>query len=89
MESIVIIVFLVGYLAITLEHNLKIDKLIPALAMMAKTQRIRISMVTDLDTDLCRSIGVDTIDAAQAAERVRHHRGRLAVIPNASLLVRS
>ena len=35
METIVIIVFLVGYLAITLEHNLKIDKLIPALAMMA------------------------------------------------------
>lgn len=35
MESIIIIVFLVGYLAITLEHNLKIDKLIPALAMMA------------------------------------------------------
>jgi Na+/H+ antiporter NhaD/arsenite permease-like protein len=35
METIVIIVFVVGYLAITLEHNLKIDKLIPALAMMA------------------------------------------------------
>ena len=35
METIVIIVFFVGYLAITLEHNLKIDKLIPALAMMA------------------------------------------------------
>ncbi len=35
METIVIIVFIVGYLAITLEHNLKIDKLIPALAMMA------------------------------------------------------
>ena len=35
MEAIIIIVFLVGYLAITLEHNLKIDKLIPALAMMA------------------------------------------------------
>ncbi len=35
MESIIIIVFVVGYLAITLEHNLKIDKLIPALAMMA------------------------------------------------------
>ena len=32
MESIIIIVC---YLAITLEHNLKIDKLIPALAMMA------------------------------------------------------
>lgn len=35
METIIIIVFVVGYLAITLEHNLKIDKLIPALAMMA------------------------------------------------------
>jgi len=35
METIIIIVFLLGYLFITLEHNLKIDKLIPALAMMA------------------------------------------------------
>lgn len=35
METIVIIVFVLGYLAITLEHNLKIDKLIPALGMMA------------------------------------------------------
>lgn len=35
METLVIIVFFVGYLAITLEHNLKVDKLIPALAMMA------------------------------------------------------
>ncbi|WP_338733144.1 sodium:proton antiporter NhaD [Mangrovimonas cancribranchiae] len=35
MEAIIISVFVVGYLAITLEHNLKIDKLIPALVMMA------------------------------------------------------
>jgi Na+/H+ antiporter NhaD/arsenite permease-like protein len=35
METIIIFVFVIGYLAITLEHNLKIDKLIPALAMMA------------------------------------------------------
>ena len=35
METIIIIVFVVGYLLITLEHSLKIDKLIPALAMMA------------------------------------------------------
>lgn len=34
MESIIIAIFIVGYLAITLEHNLKVDKLIPALAMM-------------------------------------------------------
>lgn len=35
METLIIIVFVVGYLAITLEHNLKIDKLIPALVMMS------------------------------------------------------
>jgi len=35
METVIILVFVVGYLAITLEHNLKIDKLIPALVMMA------------------------------------------------------
>lgn len=35
MEAILIIIFIVGYLAIALEHNLKIDKLVPALGMMA------------------------------------------------------
>src|SRR5690606_41695202 len=35
METLLIIIFVIGYLAITLEHNLKIDKLIPALIMMA------------------------------------------------------
>jgi len=35
MESIIIIVFVLGYLAITIEHTIKIDKLIPAVVMMA------------------------------------------------------
>ncbi len=35
MESIIVVIFILGYLAIALEHNLKVDKLIPALAMMA------------------------------------------------------
>jgi Na+/H+ antiporter NhaD/arsenite permease-like protein len=35
MEAAIILVFVIGYLAITLEHNLKVDKLIPALVMMA------------------------------------------------------
>ncbi len=35
METLIVVVFVVGYLAITLEHPLKIDKLIPALLMMA------------------------------------------------------
>tara|TARA_X000000950_G_scaffold91507_1_gene115204 strand:+ start:15635 stop:16969 length:1335 start_codon:yes stop_codon:yes gene_type:complete len=35
MEILLIALFVMGYLAITLEHTLKVDKLIPALAMMA------------------------------------------------------
>lgn len=35
MELFILFVFILGYLAITLEHSLKIDKLIPALLMMA------------------------------------------------------
>jgi Na+/H+ antiporter NhaD/arsenite permease-like protein len=35
MEIFILIVFILGYLAITLEHSIKIDKLIPALLMMA------------------------------------------------------
>ena len=30
MELAIILVFVMGYLAITLEHNIKLDKLIPA-----------------------------------------------------------
>ena len=35
MEIFIVFVFVLGYLAITLEHSLKIDKLVPALLMMA------------------------------------------------------
>lgn len=35
MELLLISIFILGYLAITLEHQLKVDKLIPALIMMA------------------------------------------------------
>ena len=35
MEIFIVSVFILGYLAITIEHSLKIDKLIPALIMMA------------------------------------------------------
>lgn len=35
MAIFIVAVFVIGYLAITLEHSLKIDKLIPALIMMA------------------------------------------------------
>ncbi|NRA93455.1 MAG: sodium:proton antiporter NhaD [Psychroserpens sp.] len=35
METLIVLVFALGYLAITVEHSIKIDKLIPALVMMA------------------------------------------------------
>ena len=35
METILLGIFIAGYLLITLEHSLRIDKLIPALGMMA------------------------------------------------------
>ena len=35
METVLILIFVLGYLGITLEHTFKIDKLIPAVAMMA------------------------------------------------------
>jgi len=35
MEFVVLVIFMLGYLAITLEHQLRVDKLVPALAMMA------------------------------------------------------
>lgn len=34
-QTIIVVLFIAGYAAITLEHTLKIDKLIPALGMMA------------------------------------------------------
>ena len=37
METAIIFFFYVGYLLITVEHSIKIDKLIPALVMMAIT----------------------------------------------------
>lgn len=40
MEIAVVCIFILGYLAITLEHQLKIDKLIPALLMMVLTWTI-------------------------------------------------
>lgn len=77
METIIIIVFLAGYLAITLEHNLKIDKLIPALAMMAILWAI-IALahmdVFEVNTEL-RELEPTHLD-----EILLHHLGKTAEI---------
>ncbi len=77
METIIIIVFLAGYLAITLEHNLKIDKLIPALAMMAILWAIialNHMQVFEVNAEL-RELEPSHID-----EILLHHLGKTAEI---------
>lgn len=58
-----------------------------ALAMMAKTERIRISMVTALDPLLCQQIGISSINATEVARSVGTTED-MAIIANASMLVR-
>lgn len=77
METIIIIVFLAGYLAITLEHNLKIDKLIPALAMMAILWAIVALThmdVFEVNTELQK------LEPTHLDEILLHHLGKTAEI---------
>ena len=77
MEAILVSIFVLGYLAITLEHTLKIDKLIPALAMMAILWAI-IALthmpVFEVDTSLKQLVPTH-ID-----EILLHHLGKTAEI---------
>lgn len=77
MEITLISIFVLGYLAITLEHTLKIDKLIPALAMMAILWAL-ISLnhlpVYEVDT-LLKELKPSHVD-----EILLHHLGKTAEI---------
>jgi Na+/H+ antiporter NhaD/arsenite permease-like protein len=77
METLVIVVFVLGYLAITLEHKLKIDKLIPALAMMALLWAI-IALnhlpVFEVNTDL------KELEPTDLESLLLHHMGKTAEI---------
>lgn len=60
-----------------------------ALAMMAKTRRIRILMVSALDEAVCREIGVERITADQAQQIISGaaEEATVGVVANSSLLV--
>lgn len=58
-----------------------------ALAMMAKTRRITVELITDMDRAVAGRIGVGTLSAEQLQPLLDRHRGSLAVIPNAGMLV--
>ena len=49
MEIAILIIFIIGYIAITLEHSIKVDKLVPALLMMVLAWT-------------CVAIGIDGFD---------------------------
>ena len=77
METIIIIVFLAGYLAITLEHNLKIDKLIPALAMMAILWAI--IALSHMDVFEVNTV-LQELEPTHLDEILLHHLGKTAEI---------
>ena len=89
MEAVIIIVFVIGYLAITLEHSLKIDKLIPALVMMAFSWALISFGIDDFSTwfDSGKHALLSNFEAFEHAEKMHileenllHHLGKTAEI---------
>ena len=77
MEILIVVLFVLGYLAITLEHSLKVDKLIPALAMMAlmwATISLGHLQVFEVNTDL------KELEPTHLEEILLHHLGKTAEI---------
>ncbi|MBE9489153.1 MAG: sodium:proton antiporter NhaD, partial [Bacteroidetes bacterium] len=89
MEAVIIIVFVVGYLAITIEHSIKIDKLIPALVMMAISWALISLGIDDFSQwfDSAKHGLVDGFDAYNHEDKMHmmeetllHHLGKTAEI---------
>ena len=89
METVIILVFVIGYLAITLEHNIEIDKLIPALVMMAISWAL-ISLGLDSFTEWFDSANHGLVEGYASLghenkmhlmeETLLHHLGKTAEI---------
>lgn len=59
-----------------------------ALSMMLKTKRIKIYMVTSLDLATCKTLGVTKIEKHEIQPLINAEKGSVAVIRNASILVK-
>ncbi|MBN2214165.1 MAG: nickel-dependent lactate racemase [Bacteroidales bacterium] len=59
-----------------------------ALAMKAKSERIQIHMMTKMDEEICQLMGVKKTNAGQIRKILANHKGSMAVIDNASMLIR-
>ncbi len=74
MEALLLVIFVLGYLSITLEHSLKIDKLIPALGMMALLWAVvALAHIPVFEI-------VDGLVPAHMEEMLLHHLGKTAEI---------
>lgn len=58
-----------------------------ALALMAKTRRIEIALVTELEDSTCRLLGLDRWELAEVERYLQTDCGQVAWIDNGSLLV--
>ncbi|MFA5575584.1 MAG: sodium:proton antiporter NhaD [Brumimicrobium sp.] len=88
MEVLVVIAFILGYVGITLEHSLKVDKLVPALLMMVLAW-VFVSLGMDGFTEWFSSSTSELIDItglgdperkALLQESLLHHFGKTAEI---------
>lgn len=59
-----------------------------ALSMMTKTKRIQIFMYTSLDLRICQTLNVTKVDNKEAQQILDNEKGSVALIENASLLVK-
>ena len=89
METLIILVFVFGYLGITLEHTLKIDKLIPALVMMSISWALVSLGIDSFPTwfDSAKHALIDNFPALSHDEKrhlleetLLHHLGKTAEI---------
>jgi len=75
--TVIIIIFIIGYIGITLEHSIKIDKLIPALAMMTLLWSIiAVSHLDVFEVDTA----LKTLHPTHLDEILLHHLGKTAEI---------
>lgn len=74
---LIVALFIIGYLAITLEHSLKIDKLIPALGMMALLWAI--IALNHLEVFSVNSL-LKQLEPTHLDEILLHHLGKTAEI---------
>ena len=76
LEIVLIVIFVLGYVSITMEHTFKIDKLIPAVGMMALLWAvIALAHIPVFEIDEIKGLVESHMD-----EMLLHHLGKTAEI---------